>query len=477
MLSAARELVAMALAQGAQFAEGRVVDQRQQVIRSADGKAGISESSTVGFGVRVLVDGHWGFASAGLSERSMAAAIVGQAIALARAMPRRARISRLAAAPVVKAVYETPCAEDPFLMATAEKMELAQAITQAMVDASPLVIRSRATFDFRREVSWLVTSQGTEVEQRLTTTGLTLAVVVEREGQVVERSYPAKNGDYGSGGFEVIRGLRPLEAAKQMVPEAIELLAAPTCEPQVTTVILDSTMMGNLIHETMGHSTELDRALGDESDNFGPSFLQVSMLGSFQYASDIVTIFADATRPGGVATYGYDHEGVPAQKFPLVERGIFKGYAMSRESAEALGLASNGTARASSWNRVPMDRITNLCLAPGTSTKDKLIAETDEGMYIDTVRGSDIDDRRLSFGFVGERGWRIRNGRIVGLVRRPVIYGESATFWRNCTGIAGPEEDRVRGFFGCGKGLPWQFVATGQGGPPARFERVKVGGV
>lgn len=467
----------MALAQGAQFAEGRVVDQRQQIVRGTDGKPGVSESSTVGFGVRVLVDGHWGFSSAGLFERDMAPAIAREAIALARAMPRRSRLSKLAPAKAVKARYETPCAEDPFLMPAADKLELVQAITQAMADASPLVSRARAKFDFTRETCYLVTSEGTEVEQSLTTTGLAMAVVVEREGQVFERTYPARNGDYGTGGFELIRALQPLEAARRMVPEAIELLAAPVCEPQVTTVILDSTMMGNLIHETMGHSTELDRALGDESDNFGPSFLQIPMLGSFQYASDIVTIFADATRPGAVATYGYDHEGVPAQKFPLVERGIFKGYVMSRESAAALGRASNGTARASSWNRIPMDRITNLCLAPGTSTKDQLIAETDEGFYIETAKGSDIDDRRLSFGFVGERGWRIRNGRIVGLVRRPVIYGESATFWRNCTGIAGPQEDRVGGFFGCGKGLPWQFVATGQGGPPTRFEQVKVGGV
>ena len=147
--------------------------------------------------------------------------------------------------------------------------------------------------------------------------------------------------------------------------EAVELLAAPTCGDAVTTVVLDPTLLGMVLHETMGHPIEMDRALGDESDNFGSTFLQVHHLGEFQYASELVSMVADATRPGAVATYGYDHEGVKAQSIPIIRNGVFSNYLMSRECATELEQPSNGTARASSWNRIPMVRITNLTLVPG----------------------------------------------------------------------------------------------------------------
>ena len=166
-----------------------------------------------------------------------------------------------------------------------------------------------------------------------------------------------------------------------------------------------------------------------------------------------------------------------AQRFPLIERGVFVGYLMSRESAAELGLTSNGTSRASTWKGIPSPRLSNLCLVPGSSTLQQLISETDKGLYIETSKGADIDDKRLTFSFMGDRGWKIEKGKIVGLVKNPVIYGETPSFWRSCSGVAGPDEDRVTGLAGCGKGQPWQHIATGQGGPPARFEGIKVGRV
>ena len=133
------------------------------------------------------------------------------------------------------------------------------------------------------------------------------------------------------------------------------------------------------------------------------------------------------------------------------EQGIFKNYLMSRETALHLDKQSNGTALATSWNRIPMVRITNLCLMPGKHTKEQLISETDDGLYLETFKGADIDDKRLTFSFAAERGWKIRNGKIVGLVKNPVIYGETPTFWRNCTGVAGIDQSRIGGIFYCGK--------------------------
>jgi TldD protein len=476
MFDLARELVSDAASMGAQYAEGRVVEQSEQVITSGDGKSNVSESLSLGFGIRVLVDGHWGFASDSLSQEHPSRTVE-KAIALARAMPDRSRLVTLSDASPARDNYETPCEQDPFEVPVPEKVELVQSITQAMSGASSKVWRTRAKLDFSREVSYLVTSQGTEISQTLTWTGLVMAVAVRRKGQVFQRTYPSGHGDYGSGGYELIHAFMPMDAADRIVDEAIELLDAPPCDEKIMTVILDPSMVGMILHESLGHAIELDRALGDEADNFGPSFLRPDHLGEFRYGSDLVNIVADATREGAAATYGYDHEGVKAQTIPIVEQGMFKNYLMSRECAAELGKQSNGTARASSWNRIPMVRITNLCLTPGEHTKEELISETDDGLYIETFKGCDIDDRRLSFSFTGERGWRIQNGRIVGLVKNPVIYGETPTFWRNCTGIAGPDEDRVVGISACGKGLPWQFIPTGQGGPPARFEQVQVGSV
>lgn len=475
MIDLARELVSLAVSMGAQYAEGRIVDQSQQAITGTDGAANVSEFTTCGFGIRVLVDGHWGFASDNLTQQQPSETVK-KAISLARAMPRRSRTVRLAGAPPVQDTYETPCEQDPFSMPISEKVEIVQSVMQAMAGASDKVTKTQAKLDFRREASQLVTSEGSEIGQTLTLTGANMAVTVAHKGQTFRRTYPYSHTDFGSGGFELVQALNPLDAAAKMVHEAIELLDAPTCGDQVTTVILDPTLIGMVLHETMGHPIEMDRALGDESDNFGSSFLQLHHLGEFQYASELVNMVADATRPKAVATFGYDHEGVKAQRIPIIKDGVFTNYLMSRECATELEKPSNGTARASSWNRIPMVRITNLSLAPGESTMERLISETDNGLYIETFKGGDIDDKRLTFSFIGERGWQIRGGRITGLVKHPVIYGEAPVFWRNCSGIAGPDEDRVVGISSCGKGLPWQFIPTGQGGPPARFDQVKVGG-
>lgn len=474
MFDVARDLVSQAIAMGAQYAEARVVDQSQQVVIGTNGRANVSETDTCGFGIRVLVDGHWGFASDSVHEKQTSTTVA-KAITLAKSMPKRSRTVTLSEAAAVQDEYETPCEQDPFTTSTSEKVDLVRSITDTMLHAHDSVAKTEAKLDFRREILHLVTSEGTEIRQKIIRSGLAMGCVVEEDGQVFHRAYPSRHGDCGAGGYEIIQAFRPLDASRRIVSEAVDLVTAPPCPEVTTTVILDPAMLGMVLHETVGHAVELDRALGDESDNFGSSFLRPHHLGELRYGSNLVNVVADGTRSGAVATSGYDHEGVKMQKVPIIVDGVFENYLMSRESASHLDMQSNGACLATSWNRIPMVRITNLCLMPGEFTKDELIAETDDGLYVETFKGADIDDKRLTFSFAAERGWKIRGGKIVGLVKNPVIYGETPTFWGNCTGVANLDENRVAGIFACGKGLPWQFIPTGQGGPPARFEQVKVG--
>ncbi len=198
------------------------------------------------------------------------------------------------------------------------------------------------------------------------------------------------------------------------------------------------------------------------------------MLGTFRYGSEAVTISADATSPGGLGTFGYDDEGVAAQRTVLVDQGLFTGYLSSRETASQFGMLSGGTVRAESWNRLPLIRMTNINLEPGTSSLEEMIATTEFGVYLETNRSWSIDDRRLNFQFGTQAGWEIRDGRRVRLVRNPLYSGSTPQFWSSCDAVAGPAEWRMYGVVNCGKGEPQQVMHVGHGAAPCRFRNVAV---
>lgn len=475
MFKVLEEALGHARALGAQYTEARWMDLQYQVQSATNGNVDVSEGFSSGLGLRVLVDGKWGFASHDVLDLDVAA-LARSAVGLAKVQPAAARLTELAPAPAASGTYVTPCEVDPFEVPVERKVELLRAIHRTMLERSSEVVETNQRMEFRKERTWLLTSAGTRIDQTVVISGLNFGVTVERDGKQADRSFPYHNGHFEGGGFEVVERLRPLESAERCVTEALDLLGAVPVEEEVTTVILDPTMVGTVLHETLGHPIELDRVLGDESDNFGSSFLKRRHMGSFQYGSPIMNVRADATIPGAVGSYGFDHEGVPAQGVQIVRDGVFQGFLTSRESGQAIGSVSNGTARASSWNRIPMVRITNLVLEPGDSSFQQMISEIEHGIYVETWKATDIDDKRLTFSFMGERGWRIRAGKLAEPLLHPVIYGETPTFWARCTAIGGADESFMTGILGCGKGLPWQFVPTGQGGPPARFEGVHVGG-
>jgi TldD protein len=229
------------------------------------------------------------------------------------------------------------------------------------------------------------------------------------------------------------------------------------------------------VHDSIGHPIELDRVFGTEAAYAGTSFLTTEKLGNFKYGSEHVNVVADATEPGGLGTFGFDDEGVPAQRTEIVRNGLFLGYLTSRETAAALGQRSNGAMRASGWNRIPLIRMTNVSLEPGDWTLDDMIADTDDGIYMETNRSWSIDDKRLNFQFGTEIGREIKNGKLGDLVKNATYTGITPQFWGSCDAVGNRDTWVVWGTPNCGKGQPQQTMGTGHGASPARFRNVKVG--
>jgi TldD protein len=468
-----RAAVDAALAGGARHVEVRTERESREVLGLLDGELVVNrrEEST-GTGVRVLVGDAWGFAASASAD---AAAIADRALAVARASAAAAA-RPVILAPVAPVVGEFAVggAQGPVGVPTRERVEVLRAVDAGLV--LPGIVRRESNMEVRREESLLLTGDGSEIHQSRSLVGGGFVCKAGTNGRTATRSYPHHGGwSYGTAGFEWFEEQDFVGQAPRIAREALLLLDAKPCPAGRTTVVLDPMMIGTLLHETVGHATELDRVLGEERENFGATFVTPDLVGSYPYGSPAITVTADATYPGAAGSYAYDAEGAPAARVTLIDRGTLTALATSRECAAEIGRETTGAARASSWNRIPMARITNLVLQPGEHTLESLIAGVDDGVYVTTDATTDIDDNRELCAFGGEIGWRIRGGELAEPLDRPVVFGHTHSFLRNCDGVGSLEETRVSGISGCGKGQPWQFVTTGQGGPPARFRDVEIG--
>jgi len=241
-------------------------------------------------------------------------------------------------------------------------------------------------------------------------------------------------------------------------------------------VILEGSQLALQIHESVGHPSELDRVLGMEANYAGTSFLTTDQMGKLQFGSPAVTLIADATLPNGLASFGYDDEGVAAQRWPIVERGRFVGYLSSRELAHRIGEGrSRGCVRSDGWHHIPMIRMVNLSLSPGAGSLEDLLQDTEHGIYMETNRSWSIDQLRYNFQFKTEIAWEIRKGKRVRLLRNPTYQGITPKFWNSCDFLCGPEAWKPWGVTNCGKGQPGQVAEMTHGAAPARFRKVRVG--
>jgi len=469
--------VDLSLLSGVTYADCRVVHVTEEDVRVRDGAAeALSRSESLGMGLRVLVNGAWGFASTAEVTLEAAATLRERAIEIARASGRLAG-ERVELAPVepARGTYRTKIEKDPFDIPLKEKLQYITHLDSLLREV-PDLNRTSAGMSFRREIRHFYSSEGSRIHQEIFQSGAGITAGLGRgHGESAERSFPTSGGQYEAVGYELIEKLKLEDAIEQLTEEAKALLTAQPCPAKTTTVILSGDMVSLQVHESIGHPLELDRVYGSERNFSGTSFATPDQLGKLKYAADIVTVYSDPTAEGGLGSFGYDDEGVPAARSPLIEKGVLVGYLTSRETAARIGTTSNGSMRARSWAYLPLIRMTNTMLQPGTKTLEQMIAETDEGIYIQTPSSWSIDDRRENFQLGGEIGWLIKNGKLTEMVKNPTYSGNTVGFWNSCDAIGTPEEYRIWGTPSCGKGQPGQTIATGQGAAPARFANVKIG--
>ncbi len=463
---------------GAEYADIRLVERETESLAVKNGVLGSASSDrSAGFGVRVLLDGAWGFAGSAELEPAEVTRISREALAIARAsgLARREPIV-LDDTPAVVGSYRTPFVEDPMAVSIDDKVRILLEADAAMARVAGINVR-QGTIECARERKTFASSEGARIEQELVEAGAGIEVSAVNDSEVQQRSYPnTAGGQYAAAGFESIRALDLAGHGQRIAEEAVALLDAPDCPAGEMTIIIDSSQMALQVHESCGHPIELDRVLGMEASFAGTSFLTLDKLGALQYGSELVNIDADATASGGLGTFGFDDEGVPAQNVPIVSAGLFVGYLTNRETAPIIGRRSMGSSRAAGWNVIPIIRMTNVNLRPGAAgSLEDLIADTREGIFLSTNHSWSIDDRRLNFQFGTQAGWLIRDGRLTQMVKNPIYTGITPDFWGRCDAICGPQEWRLWGVPNCGKGEPMQTHRVGHGASPARFHGVRVG--
>ena len=314
------------------------------------------------------------------------------------------------------------------------------------------------------------------MEQELVECGAGIDAIATGNGGYQVRSYPsAHGGSSAQAGWEHLEALGLEREAPRVGEQAAALLRADECPAGVTTVVLDAEQLALQVHESVGHPTELDRVYGTEASYAGTSFLKPEDLGSLRYGSEHMNVTADATTPGGLGTFAFDDEGVEADREPIVERGLLRGFLTSRETSARIGAGRGGSMRADGWSRMPLVRMSNLHLEPGEGSLEELIAGVDDGVYLETNKSWSIDDKRLNFQFGTQVAWEIKRGRLGRMLRDATYTGITPQFWGSMDAVAGPEAWVVSGLTNCGKGQPGQSAHVSHGAAPARFRDVQVG--
>ncbi len=465
---------------GAGFADARLSETEELRLYAVSGRP-VDErvEGNAGIGVRVLLDGAWGFASIPLAGdddgRRAARLAVAGARAAADTIPThpRGRVD-LPECPPASGSYQTRAQIDPFAVAPSERERVVEATLRAAL-AEPGVVHAQAGINAKRQHRFFANSEGSRNEQHFVETGGMVLCNAAGHGTVQRRSFPNSfHGNTGASGWEYVLGLDLPAQAARVGAEAVALLTAPTISSGTGSLVIGPAQMALQVHESTGHPLELDRILGDEANFAGRSFIGADAVGTLRYGSPAVNVTADPTVPGTRGSFAFDDEGTPAQRTPLISEGVITNFLSSRDSAARLGERSTGAARSDGWGFLPLCFATHVFLEPGEGSTDELLERMGDGYYIDDNRSWSIDSRRMSFQFGTEVAWEVRGGRRTRLVRDFSYGGLTPQFWGSVEAVAGPEEFRIFGM-PCGKGEPKEWGFLSHGAAPTLVRDVRIG--
>lgn len=463
--------------QGVDYADIRIVDRMREDITTEDLMVqDISNSRTRGAGIRVILDGSLGFACTQELSDLKKAAENALEIAKSSRILQKSKM-RMAEKEAVIDHYTTPIEIDPFTVSKRDKIELLLSTERAMREAAKLS-RTTGTMNFQKEEKIFADTEGSYITQTLYESGAGIEASITSKDDSQSRSYPNSfRGNHGTAGYEYVLSLNLVENGRKIAKEAELLIDAEECPSGYFDIIIDGSQLALQIHESIGHPIELDRVFGSEAAYAGMSFLTADKLNeNFKYGSEHVTITADATIPKGLGTFGYDDDGVKAQRTVIIDKGIFRNFISSRDTAVKIGQPSNGTNRADGWYNIPIVRMSNISIMPGKYELEELIGGIESGLYFITNKSWSIDDKRLNFQFACEIAYEIKNGKFTGKIyKNPIYTGITPKFWGSCDGVCSQKYWTLYGTPNCGKGQPGQTAHVGHGAAPSRFRNIKVG--
>lgn len=432
-----------------------------------------TDENSEALGVRVLINGCWGFAGTDILSKTEIEKTMKKAIKNARegSLYKHTKVIYSPVKPTVASYIFKP-EENPFTMHNEEKISYFENISK-LLTKNDKIVYSSVNCEFYRQYKIYANTEGTFTDSLVYDVMPDMYVLSSDGSHNYSRTWPG-HMNARRGGFEKVRACEFEKNTDRIIKEAIDLLTAPTIEEERADIIINGGHLALQLHESAGHATEADRIFGMEISYAGKTFIKKPMLKNFRYGSDIVTIFSDSTIESGLGFHLVDDEGVPGRRVDIVKNGILNDQQTSREIAPMLDLEASSNMMATHANEIPLIRMTNFCLAPGKGSLEQLIADTEKGYLLDFTKTWSIDDNRYNFQFTTEIGYKIQDGKIVGIVKEPTYYGITPEFWASCDRICGEEEWQMHGTFHCGKGEPGQAMHLSHGVAPARFKNVVV---
>lgn len=470
VLSTAKQL-------GATYADIRVNRYRWELVSTREHQVQqVERIQSFGLGVRVLLNGSWGFAASRNVTSDEALRMTRQAAEIARANSAyQKRPIALVPASRVETTWKSSFEKDPFEVPLENKIEFLMKMNETAMKVKGVNYVNSELY-FVHEQKFYASTDGSSIEQYIVR-GMPSFEATAVDSAKGDFQQAASLPGPKSIGYEYVENYAWQAEAERAGHEAVEKLRARPVEPGKYDLVLHPTNLWLTIHESVGHSTELDRALGWEADYAGTSFLTPDKLGKFQFGSKLVNFFADRTQPQGLATVGYDDEGVPAQRWYLVKEGVFVDWQTTRELAALTGRSSSyGCCHADSWGSIPFARMPNVSLEPSKEkvSLDDLVAEVKNGILIYGNGSFSIDHQRYNFQFGGQTFWEIKDGKRGAMLRDVGYQSRTPDFWGACDGLGGEASYELNGALDDGKGEPGQSNAVSHGCPVARFRQINV---